>query len=210
VGIKDQPKFFDWQTPPVEVDRIHRAFGSIDLDPATSLENPTRARYFYAPYPTWFKATGPYLLGPCGLSGSWERGDNELLYANFRYGKFIGGLIDPAAPVIYKDVVVGYGTGWGAKLAQDRGEWLTLVPCSPDAPWWKALAAACSWRVDTAKRISFVDPRTGEIKKGNKASSTWFYRGPRIAVFREFYAPLGEEAPGRRLLSQMTLKEGVW
>lgn len=193
MSIKDaQPLFYDWQTPPEELDRV-RSVGTIYLDPCTAPSNPTGALCFYSPQPPMTGAQlgglsmlGRSWLGPCGLAGSWAREPHELAFVNPRYGRFLSGPIEPDREVFSGERLIGRGTGWAARFALDTGHAIGLVPYAPDASWWRAMEIASDWRVDTSYRIAFFDPRTGRIQRGNKGGSTWFYRAPRCGSLAHY------------------------
>jgi hypothetical protein len=62
----------EWLTPPYVLDPVTRLLGGIDLDPCTTVDNPTRARRFCAPPQD-------------GLAFSWE--DARSIFVNPPYGK---------------------------------------------------------------------------------------------------------------------------
>jgi phage N-6-adenine-methyltransferase len=65
-----------WQTPAWLVERIHAAWGGIDLDPCTTAENPTRAQWFFTP-------------ADDGILQSWDFVGVNNIYCNPPYGRTI-------------------------------------------------------------------------------------------------------------------------
>jgi hypothetical protein len=189
--------FMDYETPSWFLDLV-RQVGPIVLDPSTAPHNPTGAQYIYTP------PSSPWDPMPCGLSGSWAV--DGLVYSNPRYGRFLSGAeVHPRAPVLDKHgALLGYGTGWAAKMAQHQGEGLYLVPARPDTAWWLTLYAWCDlmllWSSPThGSRIHFHDPRAGGVKRGSNLPSTVFYRGPRLGAFVRAFEPHGTLLPGSRV-----------
>lgn len=171
----------DWRTPEPFLDLV-RAVGPIELDPATSPDNPTGARRYYAAPVRGTAAYAPGYLGACGLAGTWTRGPFDLAFTNPPYGAHLSGPVDPDAVIVRKGVVIGHGSGWGARIASDPGPWLALVPSRTDAEWWHALHRAANlclfWRSPRlGSRIQFVDPTTGRPRKGSTLASSVFFRG---------------------------------
>ncbi len=191
--------FADYQSPEPFLELVRRV-GPIVLDPATTAQNPTRAQYIYTP------PSSPWDPRPCGLTGSWAV--DGLVYCNPRYGAFLRGPIAPRKPVFKDGVLVGFGTGWAAKMAQHAGEGLYLVPARPDTAWWRELYTWCDWLLLWASptlgsRIHFRDPRTGAIARGSNLPSSVFYRGPRADAFCSIFEPHGTLAPGRDTLQTL-------
>ena len=204
----------NWRTPKWFLDLV-RAVGPIALDPASSWDNPTGADAFYSR--TYGRDTVPgYWLGSCGLSGSWDR--EGLAFINPPYGRHLSGPIEPEYRHTKRSnngtglrVLTGVGRGWAARITQDRGEWIALVPVRTETTWWRLLHQRCDWAVfwsspDYGRRINFVDPSTGLEKKGSNLASTVFYHGPNSDHFLAAFAGHGRPVPGHgttlNLLSQ--------
>lgn len=225
------PERSDWRTPAWFLDLV-RQIGPIDLDPATAPNNPTGARRYYAQGGPEAAPFADGYLGPCGLAGSWTRTRDGLAFVNPPYGAHLSGPVEPhyvhtrkcaacdgrGARVMFPDgscidpcdrcgkagrVTIGIGRGWAARIAQDPGEWLALVPTRTDAEWWHVLHSACSWgtfwRSPTfGARIQFVDPDTGRARGGSNLASSVFYHGPNADRFLRAFGPHGRIFPGER------------
>lgn len=196
------PERSDWRTPAWFLDLV-RQIGPIDLDPATAPNNPTGARRYYAQGGPEAAPFADGYLGPCGLAGSWTRTLDGLAFVNPPYGAHLSGPVEPHYVIKRKGVTIGIGRGWAARIAQDPGEWLALVPTRTDSEWWHVLHSACSWgtfwRSPTfGARIQFVDPDTGRARGGSNLASSVFYHGPNADRFLRTFAPHGRIFPGER------------
>lgn len=214
----------DWRTPPWFLDLV-RGVGPIVLDPATSPDNPTRADTFFAPGLTsasegrhlgecglrgdWSRVGLAFINPPYGryLSGPVEP---DYVMTQKCPSCLGDGFV---APIAHHDLwtpetrlchacgssgreVIGHGRGWAARIAQDRGEWITLVPVRTETDWWGTLLDASDrcllWgSKEHGKRINFVDPRTGKEKKGSNLASCVFYRGPQVDLFCDVFGEHG-------------------
>lgn len=180
----------DWQTPEWFLDLV-RSVGPIALDPCTTVLNPSGALKYITQEP-----------GSCGLSCDWSRGSG-LAFINPPYGRHLSGPVDPGKEIRVNGDLVGTGTGWAERIAQDKGEWIALVPTRTDATWWHTLlhaSEACLlWRSPTrGSRIQFVDPSTGKPRGGSTLASSVFYCGMRQWRFEEVFEEHGamiEEVP---------------
>jgi len=223
----------DWQTPEWFLELVRRV-GPIILDPATAADNPTKAKYFYSP-----TGRGKGRLGSCGLAGTWAR--DGLAFINPRYGGHLSGDVDPAYELTKKckvcggtgssqlwdkgeilpcdacggagRVITGYGRGWAARIAQDQGEWIALVPVRTETDWWRLLHSRCGYAVlwsspKHGRRINFVDPETGKEKKGSNLASTVFYHGQRPDKFLSVFAAHGRIIPGQKKLVDLLTPRG--
>jgi hypothetical protein len=129
----------DWRTPDNVLDLV-RQVGSIALDPATSMDNPTGARVFCVHPRDWIP--GVPAAVPDGLNQVWpELASGGLPYVNPPYGRDIG--------------------RWLARcwyVGQLGGEVIALLPARTDTAWWNrfvappASQAVCFW----AGRLTFV------------------------------------------------------
>jgi hypothetical protein len=198
-----------WQTPTWFLDLV-RAVGQITLDPATSIANPTNAATYYAPW-SEMVCDDVRWRGSCGLSGSWER--DGLAYINPPYGGHLPGEVNPHYKLSRTDrktgvrEIIGTGRGWAARIAQDDGESLVLVPARTETVWWRRLFGWCDdcllWSSrEYGSRIHFIGAETGELVGGSTFPSSVFYRGPRRSRFGHVYGAHGELLPGRRGLSR--------
>lgn len=215
----------DWRTPPwfLALVRASSPDGRIALDPATHWTNPAEADSFFSAPPIdmeqgpegiWTKAPprlvpgfrpgqGPALwLGPCGLAGSWTRVRDSLRFTNPPYGDHLDGEVDPAREVFRTNKetkvreVVGVGIGWAARIAQDTGSGITLVPNRTETQWWERLFYASHLIVFVKKRIPFVNADTGKVGASPNHGSTVFYRGTRPDLFARAFSPVGIVNPG--------------
>lgn len=204
----------DWRSPGWFLDLVRRV-GPIEFDPCTELENPTGAEHHVAQVLEWHPPLAvPRVVGPCGLRSPWER--RGLAYINPPYGPQLSGPVQPDYPIWrtrkvgdVREVVglVGVGRGWAARIAQETGECLVLVPVRTETAWWRLLHAWCDeallWSSpEHGPRIAFVDPDTGAEKGGSNLASTVFYRGPRRARFRAVFGPHGTLIPGAGALER--------
>jgi len=184
----------DWRTPAWFLDLV-RAVGPIALDPATSTDNPTGALAYFA-------SAG-------GLDLPWTR--RGLAFVNPPYGPHLSGPVDPDREIVRKGIVIGVGSGWAERIAQDAGEWIALVPTRSDAAWWHRIHEAADWCVlwrssKHGSRIQFVDPDTGKAKTGSTLASSVFYRGPNALRFLSVFGPHGRAIPGARELIRILSK----
>lgn len=190
----------DWRSPEWFLDLV-REVGPIDLDPCTTVDNPTgAARIIVQPPRAW-------PLPPCGLSSSWERAG--LAFANPPYGAHLSGAVEPGREIWRVDRrtkdrrIVGVGTGWAARIAQELdGETLVLVPVRTETAWWRTLFAWADrvllWSSPVhGCRISFINPETGRPQQGSNLASTVFYRGPQARRFGHAFSPHGELIRGK-------------
>jgi len=181
-----------WRTPVWFLELVRRV-GPIVLDPASTADNPTGALAWYTPAQNGLRLPWP-------VSG--------LVFVNPPYGVHLSGPVDPWRLVVKKSTVLGFGSGWAARMAQHAGEGLYLVPCRRETDWWRSLNEWCDWRCEWASpargaRINFVlDPSdpVPEKKNGSTFASTVFYRGPNIARFFTAFELHGEMEPGARTL----------
>jgi hypothetical protein len=174
----------EWQSPPWFLDMVREVSptGAIDLDPASAPNNPTRARRFYAPYsrdPVAVDHFEPGWMGPCGLAGGWPA--DGFTYVNPVYGPHLTGPVSPDYEIKRKGAIVGVGRGWGARIAEHRGETIAMLPARTDAAWFRAVFAwadlALFWSSpEHGARIDFVDPATGKVVKGSNLASLVLYR----------------------------------
>ena len=181
----------DWRTPEWFLDLV-RKVGPIALDPASAPDNPTGAALHL-----WQGHPG----GVCGLAHTWAR--SGLAFVNPPYGAHLSGLVDPGYKILRGGVPTGVGRGWAQRIAQDRGEWLALVPTRSDAEWWHVLHEACAWGLfwrspSYGSRIQFVDPDTNRPRGGSTLASSVFYHGPNVDRFLRVFAPHGRIFPGHR------------
>lgn len=209
----------DWRTPSWFLGLV-REVGPIALDPATSPDNPTRAERFY---------TRP----DCGLREPWVR--DGMAFVNPPYGPHLSGPIEPdyehtrkcktcggagsvGMPTVVMmpcgkcggqgRVLTGLGRGWAARIAQDPGEWIALVPVRTETDWWRTLHSACSYALfwsskEFGRRINFVHPDTGQAQMGSNLASTVFYHGQDPARFLEVFARHGRIIPGEKALIRL-------
>lgn len=182
-----------WQTPEWFLELV-RQVAPIALDPATALDNPTGARQFCGQGQTM-----------CGLRLQWHIASaGGLVYVNPPYGPHLSGDIDPDAEIwrtrkvdgVKQRVLVGTGTGWGAKMAGHCGHGLYLVPARVETAWFRLLHGWAEWRLDWSSpehgsRIHFRDPATGKRVPGTPFPSTVFYRGPEALRFCHVFGPHG-------------------
>lgn len=205
----------------------------IVLDPATSADNPTCARYFFSPTAPDGDGPGTW-CGASGLAAHWNRGSG-LAYINPPYGPYLSGPVDPeyihqrkckeckgkgaisgniclVCKGTKKVALFPAGRGWAEKIAQDEGQWLTLVPTRTETRWFQRLYLACNWRLDWSsstlgKRINFVDPTTKKIKRGSNIASTVFYHGHNKARFVQVFRPHGTLIPSARICEVLAMEE---
>jgi phage N-6-adenine-methyltransferase len=181
----------DWQTPRWFIDLVRRV-GPIALDPATSVDNPTGARGFYAQG-----------FVDCGLAADWSfRASGGLTFCNPPYGAHLSGPVEPDHRIMRKGKLVGVGRGWAQKIVQHHGETIVLVPVRTETEWWRTLFAWADlvlfWSSpEHGCRISFVNPDTGKPQQGSNLASTVFYRAPMYGGaegcrrFRDVFSPHG-------------------
>jgi len=146
-----------WRTPTGIVDAVHEAFGpaGFDLDPATSPDNPTRARRFYAPGGV-ARATvenGGVCLGDDALAGSWP-GMSLFLNPPWRAGMSVAPWTDRAMQWLYHDA---------------RRAMVLLLPATLNAAWFHRVIDPPRPHDGTfAKvfafrgRVAFIRPDTGD------------------------------------------------
>ena len=107
----------DWETPDIVLDAV-RKMGPIELDPATTADNPTGAERFFTPEDD-------------GLDRNWE--SLGLVFCNPPYGRGIGDWV-------YK--------AWRQSLFSVEFECIMLVPARTDTKWWHEACPAsyCFWK----------------------------------------------------------------
>ena len=176
----------DWRTPPWFLDYVREVIGPIGFDPATVANNPTLARHGFI--------SDDRGSGACGLASDWYGYGPG--FCNPPYGPHLSGPIDPNKAIVRKGEAVGYGTGWGEKIASFRGELISLVPVRTETAWWRRIMSttdlALLWGSPKhGSRISFVNPDTGKPQSGSNLASTVFYKGPNADRFREVFGPHG-------------------
>lgn len=192
----------DWRTPDWFLELV-RAVAPIGLDPATSMDNPTNARRYYATQPPGSALGFPW-LGPDGLRATWPvLPPDEQEYTNPPYGPHLSGPIEPDYEIRKKGVLVGVGRGWAEKIATSPNPGIALVPVRTETAWWRRLFYASDlvlfWSSEEhGGRISFVNPDTGKPQTGSNLASTVFYRGPLTSRFAQVFSPHGTLTRGGR------------
>lgn len=186
-----------WRTPRDFLGLV-RCIRPIGTDPASAPDNPTGALHF-------FDGRDPDRDGLCN---PWPAVPGHLNFINPPYGAHLSGEVDPSAPVIQKGEIVGYGRGWGKRIAAETHESVALVPVRTETDWWGDLCDWCDWMLFWSspwfgRRVQFVDAATGHVAGGSTLASTVFYRGPDPARFVEVFGPHGRLMPGSRQLHRL-------
>lgn len=172
-----------WQTPLEELQYV-RELGTIALDPASAVSNPTRA------------------IAYCAL---------EHQLAHWRDGlqrRWAAWLRQPSIAALRNPLVFlnpPYGralAAWSKKVqeeAREGAQIITLTPARTDTGWWQDLAAVADDGLLLRGRMTFIDSRTGlpcTNKKTGKPSPAPFpvfygYFGPHAALFQQVFAGRG-------------------
>ena len=209
-----------WRTPAYFLELV-RQVGPIAYDPASQPRNPTVARVFSFETPKGVRFTaedppGQAERGAGGLDQDWEDvAEGGLVYCNPPYGSHLPGPVNPKAKIFRKvngePVLVGIGTGWAAKMAQNVGEGLYLVPARVETGWFRRLHRWADWRLDWSSptlgaRIRFEDG--SGARSGAPFPSSVFYRGPNVGRFMAAFKDHGTLVPGARTLDVL-LRAGL-
>jgi hypothetical protein len=155
----------NWQTPEFFLERV-RHVGPIALDPCTTPENNTRAKYFCVPTEMYTGQPGEY---PDGLAWDWNA-FGGLIFCNPPYGRHI--------------------PPWIKKIHEHSffGEIVALLPARVDTNWFQRSIApphsrcVLFWR----SRIKFVGAKDPAF-----FPSAVSYSGPNVQRFKEAFADCG-------------------
>lgn len=133
---------------------------------------------------TWVERFGKILgyigLDPCYSEVPWHRFEP---FANVTWGikdNALGKSVNEwqAHGPIYMNFCFSAPGPWVDKIVQcDDVPWVVLTNTQSCAKWWHKLAAASDIVAFPRRRISFVDPTTGEVSKGNRYDQTIFVSG---------------------------------
>lgn len=150
-----------WCTPPEVVELVHAVIGVPDLDPFSNAGSKTGAAV------QWH---GPDAGSLCGFSSSWREaaGEGGAVFFNPPWSR-AGDAIRKAAREAKADPTM---------------QMIGLVPSSINSRHWDLIEdAPC--RAYPHRRVSFVDPETGEVVKGNPRDIALVYWGPRPYRFAD-------------------------
>lgn len=170
-----------WQTPENILELV-RAVAPIALDPFTTAQNPTKARFYGALDHSLPDFRDGYKLPWAALT---KLGGGQF-FTNPEYGDNLGDFAEKCC-----------------LEASCRAHGIALVPSRTDTVWWNALADFCDALLFWKGRIKFIDPSTGMPRKTlNKKSGKWvetpapfpcclFYFGDNAARFKEVFGDRG-------------------
>ncbi len=163
-----------WNTPEHCLELVRKVFGgSIDLDPFTSSDNPTKAEFC--------------LTGNCleddGFECPWFSAGPRNVFANPIYGRALRKF---ATKVVNEYVPVPY--------VKDNRQIITLTPCRPDTGWYDILIANANAVAEVRGRLKFkgYSPKAGKIIDNVPAQfpSVFLYFGYQPEYFCQVFSGL--------------------
>lgn len=120
-----------WETPEHVLERVREVFvGGIDLDPFTTIDNPTKAKF------SW------YLGGGDGYVEPWFESPIQNVFANPPYGRRLLEFSHKVTKEFYLSPAVSKTI-------------ITLTPCRTDTKWYDHLVGAADAVAEVRGRLKF-------------------------------------------------------
>lgn len=152
-----------WQTPKYILDCV-RKIGPILLDPCTTKENPTSAKYICTEYSELYD----------GLNTSWSdlcQGNNEGLpvWVNPPFSNFLAWANKTIEETFYKYEIARIGKGGSLK-----NPLFFLGRSDPSTEWYQRLRTNADCIIHPYKRVIFINPENPESRQAPKFACVIF------------------------------------